>query len=353
MKPLEILAVAAVVAFALALGAGGASANPLTSPVGTSYTSTLKAESSSWKLSGTFTAVECKGSTLEGKVESDSETMAAGNLSSLSFKECNFATTVKKPGSLEIRPAGEGKGTVISSGAEIIVSSSVGECVFTTNNTDIGTLTGTDVTSGSAVLDLSEGLPRTAGNFLCGASGTLSGSYKFATPSTLYVDEGKNPLTSPEGTRYVNTIKAESEGTTSLEGSFSTVTCKSSLEGKVETTTETKASGKLSSLTFSECNFPTTVKKAGSLEIRPIGEGKGTVRSSEAEILVNSSVGECVFKTNSTDLGTLTGTSVTGTNATLDVNSIVPRTAGNFLCGSSGTLTGSYKITTPSTLRVD
>jgi hypothetical protein len=131
------------------------------------------------------------------------------------------------------------------------------------------------------------------------------------------------------------------------------VKCASSLEGQIETHTETKASGKLSSLTFSSCNFPVTVNKSGSIEIEAIGEGKGTVKSSGAEITIETSIDTCVFTTSNTDIGTLTGTGVTAGNAVLDLSGTLPRTAGNFFCGTSGTLTGSYKFTTPSTLWVD
>jgi hypothetical protein len=61
-------------------------------------------------------------------------------------------------------------------------------------------------------------------------------------------------------------------------------------------------------------------------------------------------VGECVFTFNGTQIGTLTS----GNPAKLDVSSAkIPRTGGNFLCGSSGTWTGSYTVNTPSSLYVD
>jgi hypothetical protein len=163
-------------------------------------------------------------------------------------------------------------------------------------------------------------------------------------------------LTSPSGTTYTSTIKAESEGATSLDGAFTTVTCnKSTVEGKVESHgAAVTAGGKISSLTFTECNYPTTVKAAGSLEIHGLGSSNGTLTSSGASIEIATSVGTCVFTTTNTDVGTLTGSTTTGGNATLDIASAkIPRTGGNFLCGSSGTWTGAYKVTTPATLIVD
>jgi hypothetical protein len=164
-----------------------------------------------------------------------------------------------------------------------------------------------------------------------------------------------NPLTSPAGTAYTSTIKAESEGTITLHGTFTDVNCKkSALEGKVESHSETTAGGKLSSLTFSECDWPVKVLAPGSLEVHSSGSGNATATSSGAEITIEASVGKCIFTTSSTDIGTLTGSGVTGGNATLDIgSSSIPRTGHSIFCGSAGTLTGSYKVTTPSTLDVD
>ena len=340
--------------------ASSAAANPLTSPEGTAYTSTLKAESSNLKMEGSFVTYECSSSGFEGKVETHSSTSAEGKLSSLSFSGCNYSMTVLKPGTLKIHGGETSPGTVTWSGAEFTLHSSVGQCIFTTNNTDIGTITDSGETKAKAVLDVNAAkIPRTGGNFLCGSSATWTGSFTIATPSTLYVDDGSppppaSPITSPEGTSYTSTLKAESEGATKLHGSFAGVECaKSALEGKVETHSSTSAEGKLSSFSFSECNYPVEVLKPGTLKIHA-GEGNsGTVTSSGAEIRVKSSVGECIFTTSSTDIGTITDSGVTKSNATLDVGStVLPRTGGNFNCGSSGTWTGSYKVTTPSTLYI-
>jgi hypothetical protein len=163
-----------------------------------------------------------------------------------------------------------------------------------------------------------------------------------------------NPLTSPEGTGYTSTLKAESEGTTKLHFSSYTEECSSSFEGKVESHTATTAAGALSSLSFSGCTYPITVLNTGTLDIHSTGSGTATVTSTGTEISMETPGGTCVFTTNATDIGTLTDTSITKGNATIDLNSAkIPRTGGNFLCGEFGTWTGSYKITTPSTLYAD
>jgi hypothetical protein len=163
-----------------------------------------------------------------------------------------------------------------------------------------------------------------------------------------------NPLTSPAGTSYMSTLKAEAETAftlTSVFGGFGAISCKkSSFEGKVESSTTTTASGKLSSLTFGECDHPMTVLKPGSLQVEQIGSGKATVRWSGAEITAHETLfGECRFVTSSTDIGTLTDSSITGGNATLDLSGKVPTSNE---CGT-GTLEGSYKFTTPNPLYAD
>lgn len=169
--------------------------------------------------------------------------------------------------------------------------------------------------------------------------------------------------TSPKGTVYTGTYRAEAEGETTLHGP-ATITCnKSTVEGKVEqhgsgvTTT-----GKVSSLTFTECGANhVTVLKTGTLEAHATVSGDnadGTLTSSGGELSLQiTSLGiTCVYSTANTDIGTgtLTSSTTTGGNATIDVASAaIPRTGGSIFCGSSGIWTGSYKVTTPSTLYID
>jgi hypothetical protein len=164
-------------------------------------------------------------------------------------------------------------------------------------------------------------------------------------------------LTAPSGTVYTSTIKAESEGATSLHGPFTTVTCNnSSVEGKVEKHgAGVTAGGNVSVLTFTNCNFPVTVLKKGSLEIHNIaGTNDGTLTSSGAEVTIQTSIASCIFTTANTDLGRLTAAPSNTGHATLDINSAgIPRTGHSFFCGSSGTWTGAYKVTTPTGLKVD
>ena len=179
-------------------------------------------------------------------------------------------------------------------------------------------------------------------------------------------------LTSPTGTTYTGTISASGTKPT-LDGSFTTVTClKSTVEGKVEQHgVSATVAGKISKLTFEECNFPVTVIKLGSLELHAINNPvagqahstcstgndmcTGTLTSVGAEVTVATSVGTCTFSTGAgTSVGVVTPTGDTGGTGVIDIGSSpIPRTGGNFLCGSSATWTGSYTVNTPHNFWID
>jgi hypothetical protein len=176
-------------------------------------------------------------------------------------------------------------------------------------------------------------------------------------------------LTSPTGTTYTSTVAATA-GATSLEGAFVTVTCnKSILEGKIESHGKgVTGGGKISTLDFTECNFPTKVAANGAEEYHAIRKDiqphttcletdgdtcLGTLTSSGTITTVETSLGSCTFTTSSTSIGTVTTTAKTGGKAVIDIAATIPRTGGSFLCGSSATWTGSYTINTPSTLWFD
>jgi hypothetical protein len=170
-------------------------------------------------------------------------------------------------------------------------------------------------------------------------------------------------FTSPHGTQYAGTIKATSEGRLTFTGpGFTSVECSSHLEATITTQGSTvTASGPVNLLSFTECGFPTTVITTGSLIAHtdvPNEKGNALLTSKGMEILMHTSVGTCTYATSftgeGTPIGTLTGSTSTGSTARWDLNSVkLPVIAGPFLCGSSGTWEGSYTFTTPDNLNVD
>jgi hypothetical protein len=156
-------------------------------------------------------------------------------------------------------------------------------------------------------------------------------------------------------------ITSEAEGMTILHPPFGDIECEESKVGGKTTnagsSTETVL-GNLEALSFSKCNATVTVLQLGSLEIHTqnaTANNNGTLTSSGTEVTVEFFGTHCIFKTSNTDIGTVTGSANTGGNATFDISATIPRTGGRSgpFCGSTAQWTGSYKITSPSTLNVD
>jgi len=76
----------------------------------------------------------------------------------------------------------------------------------------------------------------------------------------------------------------------------------------------------------------------------------GTVTSSGMTVEKTRFGITCRYATSNTTIGTITG----GSPATLDASGSLPFHSGSPLCGEGATTsTGSYKLTSPSTLLVD
>jgi len=190
MKYLKILGLAAMALAALMAMAGTASATTLTSPKGTTYTSTIKAENAGsitlTSVFGGFGAVTCTKSIIEGKVEKHGAGVAVtGNNSKWTFEGCNKPVTVTASGSTTVHYANANSGTETSvTSSWHVHETAFGTCTFTTasTGTDLGTLTTTEATGGNAVIDIKASIPSACG------TGTLEGSYKVVTPNPYYLD---------------------------------------------------------------------------------------------------------------------------------------------------------------------
>jgi hypothetical protein len=190
MKYTKMLGLLSVTAAAFMAFAGTASADQVTSPTGTTYTSTLKAEAEGHVvLDNPIAKIECP-SALEGKVENHGEGKAvSGNISSLSFNNCtdSWHVTVVAAGSLSVNgTTGTYNGDVFSTGATVETTRFGISCRYATNNTTIGTLVG----GSTATINLSASIPFHSGSVFCGSGATSwTGSYIINTPDSLYVEK--------------------------------------------------------------------------------------------------------------------------------------------------------------------
>ncbi len=161
--------------------------------------------------------------------------------------------------------------------------------------------------------------------------------------------------TLPAGTE----IKAENEGTTTLTTSFLNVTCSSSsVAGKTEQKEAASITGKVETLTFGGCNCTVTVLKKGTLSISHSTGSNGTLSSNGAEVTVQCQTifgaVHCIYSTENTELGTLTGSATTGATATMDISSAgIPRAPTNPICDEESNWDAKYKVTQPDALNVD
>jgi hypothetical protein len=167
MKFTKILGLVAMAALALMAFASTASATTLyTNGVkqtgSVAIDATLSGSATLRDTSNTF-ANTCTESTVEGKTTTFTGTLVSGPIEWLSFSHCTHEkVVVHKAGTLSVDQIGTGmNGTVRSSGAEVTVPvtilGSVVTATCTTNETDIGTLTGSEaayVAPGQSEIDI-------------------------------------------------------------------------------------------------------------------------------------------------------------------------------------------------------
>ena len=156
-------------------------------------------------------------------------------------------------------------------------------------------------------------------------------------------------------------ISAANEGKVILHPPIGDIECESSsLSGK----TENAGSSTETVFWFIEiwvikvCNSTFVFIRTGTFQWHTSGESANNnalLTSTGAEFTIEFAGFHCIYKTNGTTIGTATGSANTGGNATIDISASIPRTGGRSgaFCGSTAAMTGSYKITSPSTLNTD
>lgn len=160
-------------------------------------------------------------------------------------------------------------------------------------------------------------------------------------------------LTSPAGTDYTGELDASVETTVFLEAGPFNVTCtEGTVKGTVTTNNTTHAAGAISSLSFSKC----TAEVVKTLNNGSLTAKDDEVFAIENEVTVREFGISCIYGGATgagTKVGTITDSSKTGTNATIDINaSLVKKPGSSFLCVNGASWIGNYWVTSPSTLYV-
>jgi hypothetical protein len=158
----------------------------------------------------------------------------------------------------------------------------------------------------------------------------------------------------PAGTEIKSSLSAGTKAI--LKTEFKTIECsKATVSSKSKNGgSETESiNASVEALTFEECNCEVKVLKKGTLEVHWIsGSTNGTATANGAEVTVNCStifgLVHCLYVTEKTDLGTLTG----GNPAKLDAKAAIPRLTTNGLCSSTASWEATYEVTSPKPLFV-
>jgi len=161
--------------------------------------------------------------------------------------------------------------------------------------------------------------------------------------------------TSPTGTTYTGTIRAEAEGHTVLDNPIAKIECASTIEGTITGHGAGKpVSGSVSTLDFTNCTneWHVTTVSGGTFSIDNTG-ATITVTSSGATFEATRLGVTCRYATNNTLIGRLTNSESDFSSATMHVVGIAPFESGSFLCGENMAWTGSYKVVKPIPLTID
>jgi len=157
--------------------------------------------------------------------------------------------------------------------------------------------------------------------------------------------------TTPCGTGWhIDTLEATATGSLSVHSTSGSLeaTCGGSSETATKRTTGSSTTTPVytvstAGLTWNSCNQVTKTLEGGELEVHQIaGTHNGTVTGKGFKWTTVVAGISCVFGYGTgVDLGTLTG----GSPAVLDVNAIVNKVEGSFLCPADSQLTANYQIT--------
>ncbi len=341
-------------------------------------------------LTTNFKTLTCDESTMGWTPDSEGDAThtVKGPVSALTFTgSCTCTVVVLKSGTLELHAIGStGNGTLTSNGIELTAqcSSLFGavHCLYVTENDDLGTVTGSKATGGTATLDITFELKRaktTKEGTFCDEEAIWHAKYKVTNRDTLNVS-GSSASATVLCTTKVNAsglcpkgwvapvgeaIHAASETEKpTLTTTFKTITCdESTVSGKVENAggAATTVKGPVETLTFTKnCNCTVVVIQNGTLEVHAKDDkGNGTLTSTGAEATVQCSSifgpVHCIYMTENDNLGTITGSTTTGGTATVDITTEVKRketVKEGSLCDEEAIWHAKYSITTPDTLDV-
>jgi hypothetical protein len=171
-----------------------------------------------------------------------------------------------------------------------------------------------------------------------------------ASATTLFTDAA-HTIPYPGGTTIHMTLKSGTTTSFTKTNGEAISTCTgSTIHGFTSNETGSTVSSSIGTLAWTGCNHTTTSIENedggfGTLEIASNGRVTGN-RSNVTQLIFGVS---CTYGTGE---GTALGTLTTGETSELAINTVVPKTAGSFLCPGSTVMAGTWVVTSPHTLYV-
>jgi len=170
-----------------------------------------------------------------------------------------------------------------------------------------------------------------------------------ASATTLATDSA-GTIKYAAGTTLHATLETGTSATLTDTSGNTIATCTgSTVHGTIGTASGTWVEGANSSLTWEGCNQTTDTVNLGSMDIMQTTGDEGEVRSTGSNVTLQIFGVSCTYGTGEgTKLGTITG----GEAPTMKITATIPKTAGGFLCPSTGIWHASFIITSPHAVHI-
>jgi len=152
------------------------------------------------------------------------------------------------------------------------------------------------------------------------------------------------------GTEFHASLETGTSATLTDTSGNTIATCTgSTAKGSIGTATGTWVSGNGSSLTWEGCSQTTDTVNTGSGEIMQTSGDNGEVVSKSSNVTLSIFGVSCTYGTGT---GTTLGTATGGEAPTIKITATIPKTAGGFLCPSTGIFHASYILTSPHAVHI-
>jgi len=174
----------------------GGSTTGTTCPSGWAYSAGTEMHAigiSTFKIHTVYKTIECTSSTMSGKTGGEgsaTETVGSG-IETLTFAGCNCEVKVLKNGTQEFHWVSDTfNATVTGNGQELTTTCSTifgnVHCIYVTNNTELGSVTGSPVHTGGAIIHWHFSLGRNPTSGLCAEEATVTGTYELTTATPMW-----------------------------------------------------------------------------------------------------------------------------------------------------------------------